>query len=134
MFPYNIGSVRSSGTNLNYSRLPVVAPSIRPTRAGLSTNLPPPEDIEQQGEEDPNYYATIPEEEKRVGYLTSLKSQLYLLAGVLLSGLLVTMIITVLSLSRQGVDWMSSSTPQIDRNQISNMQAITQAKSIFIKV
>jgi hypothetical protein len=73
-------------------------------------------------------------DEKKVGYLTSLKSQLYLLAAVLLSGLLVTMIITVLSLSRQGVDWMSSSTPQIDRNQISNMHAITQAKSIFIKV
>ena len=115
------GSVNSGGADSNYSRLPVVAPT---------SNLR--DDIEQQG--DDSHYASIPVEEKKVGYLTSLKSQLYVLAAVLLSGLLVTMIITVLSLSRQGVDWMSLSTPQIDRNQISNMQAITHAKSKFIKV
>ena len=76
-------------------------------------------DIEQQGNDPHN--ANIPEGEKKVGYLTSLKSQLYL-------------IITVVSLSRQGVDWMRSATPLIDSNQISNMQAITYAKSIFIRV
>ena len=123
------GSGKSSGSDADYSRLPTNTTSVKQIKT-MPSNMQG--DIEQQGNDPHN--ANIPEGEKKVGYLTSLKSQLYLLAGVLLSGLLVTMIITVVSLSRQGVDWMRSATPLIDSNQISNMQAITYAKSIFIRV
>ena len=79
-------------------------------------------------------YIDVPKEQKKVGWFTSLKSQLYFLSFVLLVGVTVTMLITVISLSRQGVTWMSSSTTQIDNTQVTNMQAITVAKAAYVKV
>jgi hypothetical protein len=83
---------------------------------------------------DSSKYIDIPKEQKKVGWFTSLKSQLYFLSFVLLVGVTVTMLITVISLSRQGVTWMSSSTTQIDNTQVTNMQAITVAKAAYVKV
>ena len=83
---------------------------------------------------DSSNYIDVPKEQKKVGWFTSLKSQLYFLSFVLLVGVTVTMLITVISLSRQGVTWMSSSTTQIDNTQVTNMQAITVAKAAYVKV
>jgi hypothetical protein len=44
------------------------------------------------------------------------------------------MIVTVVSLSKQGVTWMSSSSTDIDNNQVLNMQALGFAKSVYVKV
>lgn len=70
----------------------------------------------------------------QVGWLTSLKSQLYFLSVALLVGVIVTMIVTAVSLSKQGFIWMSTSTAEIDNNQVLNMQAITASKSAYVKV
>lgn len=70
----------------------------------------------------------------RVGLLTSLKSQLYMLSAVLLAGVTVTMIVTVVALSRQGATWMSKSSTEIDNVQVLNMRAVTYAKSVYVEV
>ena len=69
-----------------------------------------------------------------VGWLTSLKSQLYFLSGILLAGVIVTMVVTAVSLSKQGEKWMSTSSKEINSNQVLNMQALTYSKSAFVKV
>ena len=85
-------------------------------------------------QENPTKYMFIPSEMAKVGWFTSLKSQLYLLSAVLLTGIIITMIVTVVSLSKQGVTWMSSSSTDIDNNQVLNMQALGFAKSVYVKV
>ena len=70
----------------------------------------------------------------QVGWLTSLKSQLYFLSVALLAGVIITMIVTAVSLSKQGYIWMSTSTTEINNNQILNMQAITVSKSAYVTV
>ena len=79
------------------------------------------------------YYA-VDFKVKKVGYLTSLKSQLYSLSGILLSGCVITMIITIVSLSEQGVNWMSKSSNQISDSQVENMISITNTKAVYVKV
>jgi hypothetical protein len=79
-------------------------------------------------------YLDVPEATTSVGWFTSLKSQLYGLSTVLLVGIAVTMIVTIVPLSRQGDAWMSDSTVQIDNTQVANMQAITFTKSVFVEV
>jgi len=105
------------------------------TRA-FSSILPAPVSIENTVgvSRDPTKYMLIPSEMAKVGWLTSLKSQLYLLSALLLTGIIITMIVTVVSLSKQGVTWMSSSTADIDNNQVLNMQALGFAKSVYVKV
>ena len=73
-------------------------------------------------------------QETVVGCFTSLKSQLYMLSGVFLTGVLVSMFINVVSLSRQSETWMSKSTSEIDSTQVINMKAVMHAKCIFIEV
>ena len=80
------------------------------------------------------HFIPIPSEIAKVGWFTSLKSQLYLLSAVLLFGVTFTMIFAVVSLSSQGSTWMSTSTIEIDNTQVINMRAITVAKSAFVKV
>ena len=80
------------------------------------------------------HFVPIPSEIAKVGWFTSLKSQLYLLSAVLLFGVTFTMIFAVTSLSSQGSTWMSTSTIEIDNTQVINMRAITVAKSAFVKV
>jgi hypothetical protein len=79
-------------------------------------------------------FVEVPTEVVEVGWFTSLKSQLYMLSAVLLAGVTVTMIITVVALSRQGVTWMSTSSVDIDDVQVLNMQAMTYAKSVYVEV
>ena len=83
-------------------------------------------------------YIQIPtdsEDGLQVGWFTSLKSQLYFLAVALLVGNIIVMIMTAVPLSsEQGDEWMSRSTPEIDSKQVLNMQAITVAKSAYVKV
>ena len=79
-------------------------------------------------------FVEVPSEVVEVGWFTSLKSQLYMLSAVLLAGVAVTMIITVVALSRQGVTWMSTSSVDIDAVQVLNMQAMTDAKSVYVEV
>ncbi len=83
-------------------------------------------------------YIQIPtnsEDDLQVGWFTSLKSQLYFLAVALLVGNIIVMIMTAVPLSSQQSDsWMKESTPEIDSNQVLNMQAITVAKSAYVKV
>ena len=83
-------------------------------------------------------YIQIPtdsEDGLQVSWFTSLKSQLYFLAVALLVGNIIVMIMTAVPLSsEQGDEWMSRSTPEIDSKQVLNMQAITVAKSAYVKV
>ena len=79
-------------------------------------------------------YYTVNAEVMQVSYFSSLKSQLWSLSAVLLTGIIITMLVTVVSLSRQGATWMSTSTTVINEKQIANMQAITLAKSSFVEV
>ena len=79
-------------------------------------------------------YYSLHYKEKKVGYLTSLKSQLYSLSTILLCGCMVTMIITIVSLSKQGVNWMDNSSSQITNSQIQNMISITNTKTVYISV
>ena len=83
-----------------------------------------------------NRYILIPNSANflQVGWLTSLKSQLSFLSVALLVGVIITMIVTAVSLSKQGYIWMSASTTEIDDNQVLNMQAITVSKSAYVKV
>ena len=100
----------------------------------VATIVPTETNAKSAVQRDSSKYIDIPKEQKKVGWFTSLKSQLYFLSFVLLVGVTVTMLITVISLSRQGVTWMSSSTTQIDNTQVTNMQAITVAKAAYVKV
>lgn len=90
--------------------------------------------ISPEQRRDESNYVAIATEEKSVGWFTSLKSQLYALSAVLHVGVTFTMLFTVISLSRQGSTWMSTSTTEIDNTQIVNMQAITDAKSVYVEV
>jgi hypothetical protein len=85
-----------------------------------SENIMPPGDSES--------------EPSTVGWLTSLKSQLYFLSGILLAGVMVTMVVTAVSLSKQGEKWMSTSSKEINSNQVLNMQALAYSKSAFVRV
>jgi hypothetical protein len=82
----------------------------------------------------PDGYYPINMKSKKESYFSSLKSQLWIISVVLLSGIISTMVVTVVSLSRQGVTWMSTSATLINSKQIACMQAITLAKSSFVKV
>ena len=79
-------------------------------------------------------YMDVASEQQEVGWCTSMKSQLYFLSSVLLTGVTITMLITVIALSKQGTTWMSTSTSRIDNTQVVNMQAITAAKGAYVKV
>jgi hypothetical protein len=91
------------------------------------------EDMAEVGSTD-EVLMEVPAEDMKVGWFTSLKSQLYMLSGVLLAGVTITMIVTVVSLSGQGATWMNKSSKEIDNVQVSNMEAITYAKSVYVKV
>ena len=100
----------------------------------VATIVPTETNAKSAVQRDSSKYIDVPKEQKKVGWFSSLKSQLYFLSFVLLVGVTVTMLITVISLSTQGVTWMSSSTTQIDNTQVTNMQAITVAKAAYVKV
>jgi len=93
-----------------------------------------PYHIGSERAQENNQFVTIPINVAQVGWFTSLKSQLYLLSAILLIGTTFTMIFTVVSLSSQGFTWMSKSTIEIINTQVTNMRAITFAKSVFVKV
>jgi hypothetical protein len=94
----------------------------------------PNENVKPMILSDTSNYIDVPKENKKVGWFTSLKSQLYFMSFILLVGVTVTMLITVISVSTQGDTWMSSSATEIDNTQVVNMQAITDAKSVFAQV
>ena len=119
-----LGSLNSrSAANASYSRVSsIVPPDVLSNEVGA----------ESWGADDVSevHVAAQP----KVGWFTSLKSQLYMLSAVLVAGVTVTMIITVVALSRQGVTWMSTSSVDIDDVQVLNMQAMTYAKSVYVEV
>jgi hypothetical protein len=119
-----LGSMNTRGSAKVYMPVATIVPT------ETNANQMPKSAVQR----DSSKYIDVPKEQKKVGWFTSLKSQLYFLSFVLLVGVTVTMLITVISLSRQGVTWMSSSTTQIDNTQVTNMQAITVAKAAYVKV
>ena len=143
-------STYESRNNVQVSRLPVATEEagassdldvlgslISPVTAAayipVATTIPN-ENVKLMIMSDNSNYINVPKENKKVGWFTSLKSQLYFMSFILLVGVTVTMLITVISVSTQGVTWMSSSTTEIDNTQVVNMQAITDAKSVFAQV
>lgn len=143
-------STYESRNNVQVSRLPVASeeadassdldvlgslnsPVTAKAYIPVATTIPD-ENVKSTIVKDNSNYINVPKENKKVGWFTSLKSQLYFMSFILLVGVTVTMLITVISVSTQGATWMSSSTTQIDNTQVVNMQAITDAKSVFAQV
>lgn len=77
---------------------------------------------------------TLPHARSNVGLFTSLKSQLRILLGVVLLGVLATMLLTILNLSSAGPTWMRKAKGDIAETQVSNLNDISFAKSIFVQV
>ena len=123
-----LGSLNNLPTaGISYARLS----SVVPTEARA---VPEPESAEGMAEiGSTEVLMEVPAEDVKVGWFTSLKSQLYMLSTVLLAGVTVTMIITVVSLSGQGATWMSTSSKEIDSVQVINMQAVAYAKSAYVE-
>lgn len=78
------------------------------------------------------YYEITPTQP--VGYFTSLKSQLYMLSGVLLVGLVITMLITVIQLNTEGSSWTDDSKVTLTSSQMQNIQEIAYTKAKFVRV
>ena len=92
------------------------------------------DEIKKQKSVVSSSYVPVPTKKQNVGYFTSLKSQLYLLCILLLSGLLFTMIITIVVLQSDGVSWMNDASTDLQYKQLQNLQAITDTKAIYVKV
>mmetsp|Transcript_20198 Transcript_20198/g.28960 ORF Transcript_20198/g.28960 Transcript_20198/m.28960 type:complete len:1519 (+) Transcript_20198:482-5038(+) len=105
-----------------FAALPTAEPHVAPRRRSRQS-----QPLRSEG------YYTVNAEVIQVSYFSSLKSQLWGLSAILLIGIIVTMLVTVVSLSRQGATWMSTSTTVINAKQIANMEAITFAKSLYVK-
>jgi hypothetical protein len=109
---------------------------LSPVRSG---NVPIPQQPEE-GETDSfakqedHLVLVVVEERTQVGWFTSLKFQLLFLSGILLSGAIVIMVITAVSLGDVGDKWSRESKEPIDNDQIINMHALTYSKSAFVMV
>eukprot|EP01031_Cornospumella_fuschlensis_P028932 gene28932-34918_t len=78
-------------------------------------------------------YILLSAESPKVGLFSSLATQLYSLAALLVIGMTVAMALTVVALNDEGQNWMSDSSDDIESSQIRNLEAITQAKATFVQ-
>lgn len=70
----------------------------------------------------------------QVGYLTSLKSQLYGLCAILLCGIVIAASLTIAGIQADGHSWMSESSAQLESKQLQNLQGIAASKASFVQV
>lgn len=61
---------------------------------------------------------------RKVGRLTSIKSQLYALSGILLLGLIITKIITVTLINDEGKSWATECSANLGKNMDCNKAAV----------
>lgn len=99
-----------------------------------NVQIPQPEEGETENFVTPVGNSVLVEERTQVGWFTSLKFQLYFLSGILLSGVIVIMVVTAVSLGDVGDKWSRESKEPIDNDQITNMHALTYSKSAFVMV
>ena len=71
---------------------------------------------------------------RKIDLFNSLGSQLYLLAILILIGMIIAMVITVGLLAKDGKLWMSDSSDDLLSTAIVNLQGIASAKALFVKV
>lgn len=76
-------------------------------------------------------YLTIAPSNK-VGYLTSIKSQLYLLTTLLFAGMLIALVLTVVELHKEGATWTDDSTDDLVSVQVLNLEEIAETKANFV--
>eukprot|EP01034_Spumella_vulgaris_P027194 gene27194-33882_t len=75
----------------------------------------------------------VPTETIEVTAAASLMTQLLFLCALLLAGSVATMIATVVSLHDEGQTWMDESSVLLFDSQLTNLQAITDVKAVYVQ-
>lgn len=81
---------------------------------------------------DNSTFIEIAEARPIVGICTSIKSQLYFLAFLLLAGMMATLIMSIVSLADEGDKWTETSSSQLQSKQMMYLQAMAASKVVFV--